>query len=204
MGHYRVITGYDDGAQSLTMQDSYYGGNRPLAYATFESEWRPFNGAAVLGYRPEQAAAVSDALGALADDAQRLQAALQLQTAQAQAGGDALAWFALAELRSRAGDHGGAVEAAERAFSMGLPPRATWYQFGPYRSYFETGQLERLLALTDHTLAFMGGKNLEESHYWRGMALRGLGREDEARASFTAALQFHPGYAPAEQALGGP
>ena len=62
-------------------------------------------------------------------------------------------------------------------------------------------ELERLIAHADATLAGMGGENLEEHRYWRGMALRGLGREAEALAEFRTALAFNPLYAPARAAL---
>ena len=50
-------------------------------------------------------------------------------------------------------------------------------------------------------LAPMKGEQLEESHYWRGMALRGLGREAEAVEAFRAALRFNPRLVEARVAL---
>ncbi|HRA21248.1 MAG TPA: tetratricopeptide repeat protein, partial [Anaerolineae bacterium] len=64
------------------------------------------------------------------------------------------------------------------------------------------GRFQNLLDLCDRTLAPMKGEQLEESHYWRGMALRGLGREAEAVEAFRAALRFNPRLAEARAALG--
>lgn len=201
MGHYRVITGYQEGA--FLAQDSYYGPDRAIEEALFESEWRPFGRAMVVPYREDQEGAVTAALGPLADEGAMVRAALARQEAEDASIGDGWAHFALAEARARAGDWNGAAEAGDRAMAAGLPFRALWYQFGYYRSLHETGRFQNLLDLCDRTLAPMKGEQLEESHYWRGMALRGLGREAEAVAAFQAALRFNPNFGEARTALGG-
>ncbi len=204
MGHYRVAIGYDDAAGEIIANDSYYGANRRYGYDAFEQMWRPFVGAYVVAYRPEQEEAVRAAIGPDWDDAAMWQRALDDATRWAAAApGDAWAWFALGEIKARMGDHGEAVAAFDRAIGIGLPFRAFWYQFGYYRALVETGAYDRAVAHADATLGSMKGENLEESHYWRGIALRRLGREDEARASFERALAFNPGFAPAREALAG-
>ncbi len=203
MGHFRVVTGYDNSTGQFITNDSYFGANRHYDYDTFEHEWRPFLGAYVVAYRPEQEGAVRAAIGADWDDAAMGQRALVDQTRRtAEAPDDAWAWFSLGEVHARIGDYAAAVQAFDRANAIGLPFRAYWYQFGYYRALYESGAYDRLIAHADATIASMKGENLEESHYWRGLALRQLGREDEARASFERALAFNPLYAPARTALG--
>lgn len=204
MGHYRVAIGFDDGAGEVIANDSYYGANRRYAYDDFERMWRPFVGAYVVAYRPEQESAVRAAIGPDWDDAAMWQRALDDATRWAAAApGDPWAWFALGEVKARMGDFAGSAAAFDAAIGIGLPFRAFWYQFGYYRALVETGAYDRAVAHADATLTSMKGENLEESHYWRGVALRRLGREDEARASFERALAFHPGFAPAREALAG-
>ena len=53
----------------------------------------------------------------------------------------------------------------------------------------------------DSTLASMKGENLEEWQYWRGQALLGLGRAEEARQAFERCLHFQPGFKAARVAL---
>jgi tetratricopeptide (TPR) repeat protein len=152
--------------------------------------------------RPDQRPALREALGSEADQAAvllRLRARLEAEAAAGSS--DPWLWFTLGEARSRAGDHAAAVEAFENAIRIGLPTRTFWYQFGFYRSLLETGAAERALAHSDATIATMSGENLEESHYFRGLALRLLGREDEAVGSFNRALEFNPLYQPAREAL---
>lgn len=201
MGHYRVISGYEDG--TFLHQDSYYGPNRRLAEAAFDAEWRPFGRAMVLAYPPDQEGEVSAILGPLADRAGMFRAALARAEAEAATIGDAWSHLALAEARARMGDWPGAAAAGDEAMRQGLPFRALWYQFGYYQALHALGRFDDLLARADATLAPMKGEQLEESQYWRGMALRGLGREEEARAAFEAALRYHPGWGPATEALAG-
>lgn len=204
MGHYRVISGYDDAAGVVIHQDSYYGANQRLSYDALEREWRPFLGAYVIVWLPEQRDRVAAAMGSDWDEAAMWRRALAEAEAWAAASpGEAWAQFALGEARSQQQDHAGAVAAFDRAVAIGLPFRAFWYQFGYYSSLFETGAFDRIIALADQTLAPMKGENLEESQYWKGRALRGLGREEEARASFERALEFNPLYGPAREALAG-
>ena len=43
MGHYEVITGYDDEKSELIAQDSYYSADYPVTYDNFIEGWRSFN-----------------------------------------------------------------------------------------------------------------------------------------------------------------
>jgi hypothetical protein len=204
MGHYRVLIGYDDRESAFIVQDSYYGANRHYAYDEFEQMWRPFGGVYIVLYVPQQAAGVQAAIGGDWDEGTMWRRSLAEHEAWVTTDpGSAWAWLTLGEVRSRLGDHAGAVVAIDRAIAIGLPWRTFWYQFGYYRSLIALGLYDRAIAQADATIATMKGENLEESHYWRGVALYHLGRLDDARASFERALAFNPRYAPAEQALAG-
>lgn len=204
MGHYRVVVGYDNAEGVLIVNDSYYGAGRRIPFADFEAMGQPFLGAYVVVYTPETAPLVQAILGPDMDEqanARRMLAAEEARAAAEPA--NAWAWYALGEVRARLGDHPGAVAAFDRAIAIGLPFRAFWYQFGYYRALIETGAHERALQHADATIETMKGENLEESHYWRGVALERLGRPDEARASFARALDFNPLFAAAQAALEG-
>jgi tetratricopeptide (TPR) repeat protein len=195
MGHYRVAIGYDDAAEQIIAQDSYYGARRVYSYAEFEAMSRPFVGAYVAVYPPGAEAAVQAALGA-DRDASALYRRLAASYAAAVAAdpSDRWGWFGLGEALARAGDHAAAVDAFQNADALGLPFRTYWYQFGHYEALIATGRYAEALALADRTLESMQNENLEESHYWRGVALRELGRVDEARASFERASTWNPLY----------
>lgn len=205
MGHYRVVTGYDDADGVFQVQDSYYGANRSIPYDDFERMWRPFVGAFVVIYDPAQELAVLSALGADEDGAATWRRALSdCESWTAREPGSAWAHFACGEILGRLDEHAEAVRRFERAIEIGLPMRAFWYQFGYYRSLIAIRAYERAIAHANATLVTMNGENLEESRLWRGIALRGLGREEEARVEFLTALRFNPRFRPALEALEGP
>ena len=73
MGHYRLLVGYDDTAQTWTVYDSYdrtnlnsaepYGGLR-FSFGEMDNLWKVFNHAFVLAYPPDRAPVVDAILGA--------------------------------------------------------------------------------------------------------------------------------------------
>jgi tetratricopeptide (TPR) repeat protein len=74
-----------------------------------------------------------------------------------------------------------------------------WYQFGPFRAYYETGRHDEVIALADATLRT--AKHIEELFYWRGRAQQARGDLPAARASWERALELNPNYADARAAL---
>jgi tetratricopeptide (TPR) repeat protein len=61
------------------------------------------------------------------------------------------------------------------------------------------GRYEELIALADATQKPVG--DLEESYYYKGLALAKLGRAVEARDALTLALKYNPNYRAAQDAL---
>jgi tetratricopeptide (TPR) repeat protein len=164
--------------------------------------WRPFLGAYVVAWTEELDAAVRRTLSEDWESADMWSRVLARQYDWLAREPD-LAWahFALGEALSQTGDHAAAVAAFERARAIGLPFRAFWYQFGAYRSMLEIGAYEELISLADETLAPMNGENLEESHYWKGLALLALDRREEGLDSLRRALVYNPRFEAASAAL---
>ena len=100
--------------------------------------------------------------------------------------------------RVRAGDEA-AAQAFDAARVLKLPWRMLWYQFGPYEAYDHAGRYDEVIALADATLKPTG--DLEESYYYKGLALQKLGQLADARAAFELALQYNAHYDAARQAL---
>ena len=74
-----------------------------------------------------------------------------------------------------------------------------WYQFGPFRAYYETGRHDEVIALADATLRT--AKHVEELFFWRGLAQQAKGDLPAARASWERAQALNPNYADAQAAL---
>ena len=51
--HYLLLTGYDDGTQTFTIQDSYHGADLTISYSQLEEEWKPFNNLYIVIYFPQ-------------------------------------------------------------------------------------------------------------------------------------------------------
>jgi len=202
MGHYRLLTGYDEPAQQLVFHDSYQtpGVNVRLSYRAFDEDWRVFSRAYIPVYSAEKADVVAAIVGADADEGQLKARALHVaQEELAAKQNDAYAWFNLGTALTRAGRTAEAVQAFDRARALRLPWRMLWYQFAPFEAYLAEGRLSDVLALTGANL--QQAPDLEESLYFRGKALEAQGQRAQARDAFQAALRANPKFAPALHAL---
>ncbi len=117
----------------------------------------------------------------------------------ASAPGDAFKWFNLGTDLVGLGRYDEAAAVYDQARRLGLPWRMLWYQFGPFRAYYETARYREVVALADATLKTTN--NLEEVWYWRGMGLKGLGDVAGARQSWQRALQLNKNYRDPADAL---
>ena len=211
LGHYRLLTGYDDGAQHFLTHDSLDGPDLPVGYQELDELWRVFNRVYLVSYPPERADEVAALLGSAWDERIALEQALA--TAQAEAAdppaacvayaacadAETFAWFNVGSTLVALERYPEAAAAYDRARQLGLPWRMLWYQFGPFVAYDAVGRYEDVIALADALLRVTG--NLEESYYWRGRARWAQGDVAGARADFETALRHHPGWPPARAAL---
>jgi tetratricopeptide (TPR) repeat protein len=200
LGHYRLITGYDDATGQLTTSDSLNGPDFRVSYEQFATDWRVFNRLYLVVYPPEQADLVAAIIGAEMDDTvmnERLLAQAQSEAAQNPA--DAIAHFNQGDALTYLGRFEEAADAFDRARQLGLHWRRLWYQFTPFEAYYAVGRYQDVLDLTEATLRGTGG--LEEAYYYHGLALLATGQPG-ARADFEAALEYNPLFTPAADALG--
>ena len=209
MGHYRLLVGYDDAAREWIAYDSYdshgvvkgqpYAGIR-LPYVEVARDWPVFNRTYLLIYDEARAAAVEQVVGGDLDEAAMWERALAAAEAEvAQQPDDPFAWFNLGTDLTALDRFDEAASAYDRSRQLGLPWRMLWYQFGPFRAYYETGRHDEVIALADATLRT--AKHVEELFYWRGLAQQAKGDLPGARTSWERALELNPNYAAAQAAL---
>lgn len=199
MGHYGVVTAYDDQRKVFTIQDTYLGPNIKMSYADFDRNWRAFNYLYLVVFPAgaKRDAEVVSMLGEMADLDHSYRVALARAQAEAPklAGQDAaFAWFNVGTSLTYLQDYAGAAAAYDQARKIGLPYRMLWYQFGPYRSYYLIGRYQDIVDLATFAIKSANIPAIEESYYWRGMAELGLGQRDPAIADFREALKQHPGF----------
>ncbi len=213
MGHYRLLSGYDDDTGYFTTQDSYNGPNVQVSYAELDELWRTFNRVYLVVYPLEREDELAAILGPDLDDYTMYTQALA--TAQAELANppescvaykepsewSAFAWFNIGSNLLSLGRHEEAAAAYDQARLVGLPWRMLWYQFGPYEAYYRVGRYDEVVNLANAILNVTA--NLEESYYWRGMARLAQGQTEQAKEDFHTALQYNQHFAPAAQALQG-
>jgi len=216
MGHYGVVTGYDDTTQQFTVQDSYIEANHLMAYEEVLNEWRSFNYTYVIVYSPDRESQALSLLGEDADEAANFRHAwVKSSNEVSQFTGTDLffAWYNVGTNLVGLQDYTGAAAAYDQAFAVYntlpedlavRPYRILWYETGAYKAYFYTGRYQGVIDLaTNNSLGMVrdGENALEESYYWRGMAENMLGETDKAIADFREALYYHENFTPAVVAL---
>lgn len=210
MGHYQLLTGYDDASRRFTAQDSYEGPNFHSSYQDVLEYWRHFNYLYLIIYPPDRAEEVMALLGPHADETANLEYAAELATAEISRlhGRDLFfAWYNLGTSLVRLRDYAAAANAYDNAFPLQpeipailQPWRVLWYQTGPYFAYYFTGRYGEVIELATRTLQ-IPEPVLEESFYWRGLAHHALGSYSDAVADLRSCLRVHPGFVPCETAL---
>jgi hypothetical protein len=211
MGHYGVVTAYDDNTQTFTVLDSYYEPNSVITYQKLERQWQAFNYLYIIIYPPERESEVFSILGPHADETYNYQYAAekaQQEITDMQGRNLFFAWFNYGTSLVNLLDYYGAAQAYDRAFQIqeeGFeelnPWRMMWYQTGPYFAYFYTGRYQDVINLANYTFDQSDEPAIEESWVWRGRARLALGDQAGAIADFREALRWHPGWWVAEDEL---
>ena len=199
-GHYLLITGYDDGTRTFTVQDSFRGPDRTVPYDQLDAEWQAFNRVYILVYPPGRQDEIRRLFGPHWDTNYNRQAALEQAQRETEADPDnAFAWFNVGTNWVYFEKWERAAAAYDRAFDIGLPQRMLRYQFGPFFAYFHSWQLDKLQAILDYALQIT--PDSEEAWLWQGWLYVRLGQNDKAEEAFRKALEINPNYADAQYAL---
>jgi hypothetical protein len=204
MGHFELITGYDDNRQKFTTQDSYIMADFPLPYTNMLARWRDFNYVYLVVYPAEKEDRVLSILGPQADLTYNYQHAAQTARDEitTSTGRDLFfAWYNLGSSLTALQDYAGAAEAYDRAFVLyprlsdkERPWRMLWYQVGPYPAYYYTGRYQDVINLANTTLFMLINPSLEESFYWRGMARIALGNQESGIDDLKKAAWLNPNF----------
>ncbi len=219
MGHYGVITGYDDNSRMFTIQDSYIedGEDYQIGYDVLLNEWQSFNYMYLVMYSADRQEEAVSLLGADADEMENYRRAwiqASNETAMFTQREQFFAWYNIGTNLVGLQDYVSAAAAYDTAFLLYntlpedltyRPFRILWYETGPYKAYFYTGQYQRVIDLaTNNALGAVRDNEfaLEETYYWRGQAYLALGDQEEAEDDFRTALRYHEGFTPAVDALG--
>ncbi|MFC1959943.1 C39 family peptidase [Chloroflexota bacterium] len=206
MGHYLLVTGYDDDTDMILTQDSFLGPDTSYPQTEIDYFWRHFNRIFIVLYPPEREEELFNLLGEDADA--QINATRALETARQEAIAnsiDPFAWFNMGTSYTLLGKYEEATIAFEQARNVGegLPWRMLWYQFGPFEAYYQTGRTAELIDLVQFNLATTanGIHPIEETYYYAGLARAALGEQERAIVNLQQAITINPNFAPAVEAL---
>jgi len=207
MGHYTVVSGYEEPARRFITQDAYFSADYPVAYDDLLWQWRSFNYTFLVVYPPERESAVMAALGPYADVGESYRRAAQIASQEASTLSGLEQFFAFFNYGTslvNLQDYAGAARAYDQAFALlaNLPEdrrpwRIMWYQTGPYFAYYYMGRYQDVVRLADTTIGSADQPYIEESFIWRARARLALGDTAGAAEDVRTALEYHPGFPPA-------
>ncbi len=206
VGHYEVVSGYDDARKVFITQDSYFTENYEVAYDVLLQQWRSFNYLFLVIYSPDREAELMSTLGDLSNETVSAQIALAKASAESSALDGVEQFFAtfnrgtsLVEI----GDYSAAAVAYDQAFTLmsqlpekDRPWRVMWYETGPYFAYYYSGRYQDVEDLATNTIDAAAEPFLEESFVWRARARIALGDNTGASEDVRTSLEYHPGFAP--------
>lgn len=207
LGHYLFTTGYDEAAEEFIVQDTWIepGANLRVDYETYLEGWRSFNYLFMVVYPPDRETEVLALLGDWADPAMANQHALEIANQETQDLSDIdefFAWFNKGTSHVQLLEYAEAASAYDTAFSLYAalgdentqrPYRIMWYQTGPYWGYYYSGRYQDVVNLANTTLIdTISEPTLEESLYWRGLALEALGDTNGAIADLQESVRLNP------------
>lgn len=211
MGHYQLLSGYNDATSMFIAQDSYINADYEQPYADLVDEWRSFNYTYVVVFPKNERNDVLNLLGENADVDQNYHLALQKAAEEiySESGlAQFFAWYNYGTNLVYLRDYNGAAKAYDQAFTLynNLPEdntlrpyRILWYETGPYYAYYFMGRYTDVINLaTNNSIDMVRDDEpaLEESYYWRGRAKVAVGDQSGAIEDFMMCLTYHPDFQP--------
>ncbi len=214
MGHYVLLTGYDDERSRFITQDSLVGSDLPLDYDEFMQGWRAFNNGYVVVYPPERQAELAGLVDLASQPEphflaiERARQEADSFTGESEAIDRFFSLYNQGASYTALGEYESAAEAFDRAFSVyadipeeDRPWRIVWYRPEPLEAYFQAGRYQDVISLGNQALDSAGGPLLEESFYWLGRAREATGDLDKAIYDYRKAVEINPNSTPAQEDL---
>jgi hypothetical protein len=210
MGHYNILTGYDDTQKIFYVQDSYFEPDYPIEYEQLVLEWRSMNYVFLVVYAPDRWDRLQNVLGVYSDETESVRLAYQIASDELTRLTDNelyFAWFNLGTNLRRLQDYSGAADAFDESFQIyaalpedSRPWRMLWYQTDPYFAYYYMGRYQDVINLADQTLD-IHEPILEESYFWRARAKYALGDREGAIEDLQTSLDMHQDFVPSVDLL---
>jgi len=199
VGHYRVITGFDQQKKVFYSSDSFNGEKFSMTYDEFENWWRPFNYGYIPVYKAKQEKIVQTILAEEWDEQINFERALARSQKQLRDNEDAYNYFNLGTNYLNVGEIVQAEQAYDKALSFEFPHYFLWYQFGPMEVYLRIGEYDKVVSTADDLLDNAG--EVEEARLYKALVHLNKGNREEAKQEVKKALAANPRYQRAQNLL---
>lgn len=190
IGHYRVITGYDEATSTFVQDDSLQGANLRYTYQDFLSLWEAFNFEFLVLVPKEKQQQVETVLGEYVDEQNSWRKALMLSDEKLRNNpNDIYALFNKSVAHYYLQDYEQSVRSFEQVESR-LPMRMLWYQIEPIMAYYKLGNEERVFQLTNHILS-NHNRAFSELYYLQEQIYRQRGDTRSAQIASENAMRYN-------------
>lgn len=198
IGHYRVVKGYDQ--THLIQDDSLQGKNLKYTPSDFNKIWKKFNYEYLVLVPQDKKEIAETIIGENKDSRIAWQNAVYESEKQLEQNPDDIdARFNLSVALYNIRDYKRATEEFEKVESR-LPFRALWYQIEPIKAYFELGDYQRVLDITEKVINYHN-RAYSEAYLLRGEVFKKQGNIEAAKAEFEKAVQYNVNLKEAKETL---
>jgi len=200
IGHYRVIKGYDDEIQELIQDDSLQGKNLQYPYTTFIELWKKFQYEYLILVPPEKENDIKNILGKDADLTDSWTTAVKEAEKEIEKNpNDTYAHFNLSVSLYHTGDYKRAKEEFEKVEHL-LPFRMLWYQIEPIQTYFELGEYQKVMDMTEYIFNNQN-RAFSELYLIRGDIYKKQGNRENAKKEYQNAVYYNKNLKSAQEAM---
>ena len=202
IGHYRIVKGYTDTTGEIIQDDSLQGKNLRYKYQDFNELWGKFNFEYLVLIPQEKIKLAEQILGEDKDPIVAWRKTVTLVEEKVRTDpNDIYAKFNLSVAYYNIGEYQKAVSEFEQVENA-LPFRTLWYQIEPIKAYYELGNYDRVLAITDRILNNYN-RAFSELYLIRGNIYLKQGVREAARQEFEKALLYNVNLEAAKDSLAG-
>lgn len=190
VGHYRVVKGYNKNEGYLIQDDSLQGKNLKFSYDQFNEIWKKFN-YEYLVLVPQDKVEVAEAiLGNYLNEDYAWQESVEISNKfLAEDANDVYARFNLAVAYYHLDMNQNTIEEFEQVQDK-LSPRTLWYQIEPIKAYYEVGNYDKVLEITNNILS-NNNRAFSELYILRGDIFMKRGEVDLARDAYEKAIFYN-------------
>ena len=200
IGHFRIVTGFDDKNKVIIQDDSYEAQGKKIPYEEFNKLWQPFNYGYIVIYQKSKQGAVEEILGPDYEEKTAWQAAQKRALTELNLNnGSIYSGFNLSVSLYYLGEYRQAIEEFEKIENQ-LPRRMLWYQLEPILAYQKLGSYDRVLSLTEKILND-NNRAFSELYQIRGEVYFAVGDKIKAKEEFEKAIFYNKNFLPAQRSI---